>query len=46
MATAPVTWEAQLDLAKAAGQNSFLEWAPMILSGDSGPLPREIFARR
>jgi hypothetical protein len=24
---------------------SFLEWAPVILSGDPGPLPRALFAK-
>ena len=37
--------EAQLQLLKSAGDSGFLEWAPMILSGDSTPLPRQLFAR-
>jgi len=36
--------EAQLQLLRGS-HASFLEWAPVILSGDAGPLPREIFAR-
>jgi CHAT domain-containing protein len=24
-------------------RGGFLEWAPLILSGDAGPLPRELF---
>jgi CHAT domain-containing protein len=35
--------QAQLQISKAAG--SFLEWAPVILSGDPDPLPRSLFAR-
>jgi CHAT domain-containing protein len=36
--------QAQLQL-KSAGAPSFLEWAPVILSGDPGPLPRQLFRR-
>jgi CHAT domain-containing protein/tetratricopeptide (TPR) repeat protein len=37
--------EAQLQLLKDSRTASFLEWAPMILSGDPAPLPRELFGR-
>ena len=37
--------QAQLQLLKSKGRFSFLEWAPMILSGDPAPLPRELFGR-
>lgn len=37
--------QAQLQLLRSVRTASFLQWAPVILSGDSGPLPRAIFAR-
>jgi CHAT domain-containing protein len=37
--------EAQLQLLKNPRTASFLQWAPVILSGDPGPLPRALFAR-
>jgi CHAT domain-containing protein len=37
--------QAQLQLLNGAGTSSFLEWAPVILSGDPGPLPRTLFAK-
>jgi CHAT domain-containing protein/tetratricopeptide (TPR) repeat protein len=37
--------EAQLQLLRNSGTNGFLEWAPVILSGDPGPLPRALFAK-
>ncbi len=37
--------EAQLQLLKNPRTANFLEWAPVILSGDPGPLPRALFAR-
>jgi CHAT domain-containing protein/tetratricopeptide (TPR) repeat protein len=37
--------EAQLQLLQSAGGGGFLEWAPMILSGESAPLPRQLFVR-
>ena len=37
--------QAQLQLLKNPRTASFLEWAPVILSGDPDPLPRELFAR-
>jgi len=36
---------AQLHLLKATGASSFLEWAPVILSGDPAPLPHDLFTR-
>jgi CHAT domain-containing protein/tetratricopeptide (TPR) repeat protein len=36
---------AQLQLLKDSGRASFLEWAPIILSGDPAPLPHELFGR-
>lgn len=36
---------AQLHLMRNPQTSSFLEWAPVILSGDPGPLPRRWFAR-
>jgi CHAT domain-containing protein len=36
--------QAQLQL-KSAGASTFLEWAPVILSGDPAPLPRQLFRR-
>jgi CHAT domain-containing protein/tetratricopeptide (TPR) repeat protein len=37
--------EAQLQLLKDSRTASFLEWSPMILSGDPAPLPQELFGR-
>jgi CHAT domain-containing protein len=37
--------QAQLQLLRNATTASFLHWAPVILSGDPGALPRELFAR-
>ena len=37
--------EAQLQLLKKPRTASFLQWAPVILSGDPGPLPRSLFAK-
>lgn len=37
--------EAQLQLLKNPRTAGFLEWAPVILSGDPGPLPRSLFAK-
>jgi CHAT domain-containing protein/Tfp pilus assembly protein PilF len=37
--------EAQLQLLKNPRTAGFLQWAPVILSGDPGPLPRALFAR-
>jgi CHAT domain-containing protein len=37
--------EAQLGLLKNPRTASFLQWAPVILSGDPGPLPRALFAK-
>jgi len=37
--------EAQLQLLRTPRTASFLEWAPVILSGDPGPLAAQIFAR-
>ncbi len=37
--------QAQLQLLKAAGVAGFLEWAPVILSGDPAALPRQLFLR-
>jgi CHAT domain-containing protein/tetratricopeptide (TPR) repeat protein len=37
--------EAQLEVLKAVGASGFLRWAPVILSGDPGPLPRQVFGR-
>jgi len=34
--------QAQLQMLKTS---SFLEWAPLILSGDPTPLPRQLFAK-
>ncbi|MGB6943173.1 MAG: CHAT domain-containing tetratricopeptide repeat protein [Bryobacteraceae bacterium] len=36
---------AQLELLKNPKTASFLQWAPVILSGDPGPLPRALFAK-
>jgi CHAT domain-containing protein/tetratricopeptide (TPR) repeat protein len=37
--------EAQLQLLKNPRTAGFLQWAPVVLSGDPGPLPRALFAR-
>ncbi|MBI1787470.1 MAG: CHAT domain-containing protein [Acidobacteria bacterium] len=37
--------QAQLRLLTTPRTASFLHWAPVILSGDPAPLPRELFAR-
>jgi CHAT domain-containing protein/tetratricopeptide (TPR) repeat protein len=37
--------EAHLQLLKKPRTASFLQWAPVILSGDPGPLPRSLFAK-
>jgi CHAT domain-containing protein/tetratricopeptide (TPR) repeat protein len=37
--------EAQLQLLKNPRTAGFLQWAPVILSGDPGPLPHALFAR-
>lgn len=37
--------EAQLQLLKNPQTASFLQWAPVILSGDPGPLPRSLFGK-
>jgi len=37
--------EAQLQLLKSPRTAGFLQWAPVILSGDPGPLPRALFAK-
>jgi CHAT domain-containing protein len=37
--------EAQFQLLKNPRTASFLQWAPVILSGDPGPLPRALFAK-
>jgi CHAT domain-containing protein len=37
--------QAQLQLLGNPRTASFLEWAPVILSGDPGPLPRALFAK-
>jgi CHAT domain-containing protein len=37
--------EAQLQLLKNPRTASFLQWAPVILSGEPGPLPRSLFAK-
>jgi CHAT domain-containing protein len=37
--------QAQLQLVRGSGNVSFLEWAPVILSGDPGPLPRALFTK-
>jgi CHAT domain-containing protein/tetratricopeptide (TPR) repeat protein len=36
--------QAQLQLLRNPRTASFLEWAPVILSGDPAPLPKELFA--
>jgi CHAT domain-containing protein len=35
--------QAQLQLLGNRATASFLQWAPVILSGDPGPLPKELF---
>ena len=35
--------DAQLELLRNPRTSGFLEWAPVILSGDPGPLPRSLF---
>ena len=35
--------QAQLQLLRNPKTASFLHWAPVILSGDPGPLPKELF---
>ena len=37
--------EAQLELLRNPETANFLEWAPVILSGDPDPLPRALFAK-
>jgi CHAT domain-containing protein len=37
--------QAQLALMKSSTTSSFLYWAPMILAGDDGPLPKDLFIR-
>ncbi len=37
--------QAQLELMRSPATSNFLEWAPAILSGDSAPLPQQLFAR-
>jgi CHAT domain-containing protein len=37
--------EAQLYLLRNPRTAGFLEWAPVILSGDPAPLPRSLFAK-
>lgn len=37
--------QAQLQLLNFTGTSSFLEWAPVILSGSPGPLPRALFLK-
>ncbi len=37
--------EAQLKLLRNPRTASFLQWAPVILSGDPGPLPRALFTK-
>ena len=36
---------AQLQLLRNPGTRSFLYWAPVILSGDTAPLPQALFQR-
>jgi CHAT domain-containing protein len=36
---------AQLELLRSSRSKSFLQWAPMILSGDPSALPRDFFAK-
>ena len=35
---------AQMQLLRTRATASFLHWAPVILSGDPGPLPQSVFA--
>ena len=37
--------QAQLQLLRNRATAGFLQWAPVILSGDPAPLPREFFTR-
>ena len=37
--------QAQLQLLRNPRTASFLQWAPVILSGDPEPLPQELFAK-
>jgi CHAT domain-containing protein/tetratricopeptide (TPR) repeat protein len=37
--------QAQLQLLRNSGTASFLQWAPVILSGDPSPLPKALFSR-
>jgi CHAT domain-containing protein len=37
--------QAQLQLLRNSRTASVLQWAPVILSGDSGPLPKELFVQ-
>ncbi len=37
--------QAQLQLLNTKNRSNFLEWAPVILSGDASPLPRDLFTR-
>jgi CHAT domain-containing protein len=37
--------KAQLQLLRNPATTSFLQWAPVILSGNPGPLPKELFVR-
>ena len=37
--------QAQLQLLRNGRTSSFLHWAPVILSGDPGALPPELFAQ-
>lgn len=37
--------QAQLQLLRNSHTSSFLQWAPVILSGDPEPLPPELFAQ-
>jgi CHAT domain-containing protein len=37
--------QAQLQLLRNSRTASFLQWSPVILSGDSTPLPPEMFAK-
>ena len=42
---AKVLRAAQLKLLKNPKTASFLQWAPVVLSGEPGPLPRALFAK-
>jgi CHAT domain-containing protein len=37
--------QAQLQLLRSPRTAGFLEWAPVILSGDPNPLPHSLFAK-